>query len=877
MTVTFNQAVNVTGEPQLELQVGDDARQAAYSSGTGSAALVFSYTVAMDDEDTDGIAIDANKLVLNGGTIAAVSGGLAANLDHLAEAADSGHKVDGVRPTLEDAKNFGLANTVELVYSEPLQMLETFGAGGFTVKINGTDATILFVSTAATPEFLLVVFDPSVSQMRHGDTVTVSYTPPASNPVRDLAGNTIPSLTDEEVENQIPEPAAISSVALSSDPGTDATYGVGDTIDATVTFDRPVKVDEVAGTPSLELDVGGTARQAAYSSGSGDAELVFSYTVVAGDEDADGVSVGENKLEADDEAIGHSVEVEGVEIIAPANIDHNAVPDNAGHKVDGVAPIFLTAAVDTTSDDKALVMTYDEPLDTGSVPAGSAFSVTVGTATAANPDAVAVSGRTVTLTLAAAVGASDTVTLDYTKPASNPVQDVHGNDAATFSGQAVSVTTGPAASTDATLSGLVLNDGTNDLTLTPSFASATEAYTAEVVNSVESVTVTATANDGGATAATLPADADANAAGHQVALRRRRHRHHGDGHGRRRDHDKDLHGDGDPRGGRLHRRDAERPGAERRHERPDAHPELRLGHRGLHGGGGEQRRVRHGHGHGERWRRDGGNPAGGRRRQRDRPPGGPRRRRHRHHGDGHGRRRDHDKDLHGHGHAGQPGDGDAAARRDGAVRLEPEAERLHPGRQVPVAVHSLVEKKGRFLGHRGVQHLGSGPGRGRPRGHPGLQPHLPDAGQHGGHRRQGQHGDHGHGRVHPLAERRPGRRRLRGLLRRLVGRGGHGTPRDRRGGEHPQQLADLDGECRRRHGIVQQHRQPSPGQFRQRLGAGRQAQQRFPRPRIRQHGSQKRQQERLCSLWRVHGRTGRRAGRAHQPAGGPGGAPRRST
>ena len=74
------------------------------------------------------------------------------------------------------------------------------------------------------------------------------------------------------------------------------------------------------------------------------------------------------------------------------------------------------------------------------------------------------------------------------------------------------------ASTDATLSGLVLNDGTNDLTLTPSFATDTEAYTAEVANSVESVTVTATANDGGATAATLPADADASAAGHQVAL-----------------------------------------------------------------------------------------------------------------------------------------------------------------------------------------------------------------------------------------------------------------------------------------------------------------------------------------------------------------------
>ena len=152
--------------------------------------------------------------------------------------------------------------------------------------------------------------------MRHGDTVTVSYTPPASNPVRDLAGNTADGLTDKAVENQIPAPATISSVALSSDPGTDDTYAIGDTIEATVTFDRPVKVDSAADAPSLELDVGGTARQAAYSSGSGDAELEFSYTVVAGDEDADGVSIGENKLEDDDEAIGHSVEVEGSKFCA---------------------------------------------------------------------------------------------------------------------------------------------------------------------------------------------------------------------------------------------------------------------------------------------------------------------------------------------------------------------------------------------------------------------------------------------------------------------------------------------------------------------------------------------------------------------------------
>ena len=203
---------------------------------------MFSRTVAEGDEDPDGISIPANSLALLGATITAVSGGLAANLDYEAVDADAGHKVDGVRPTLESAEGF--AGSVELKYSEPLQAFDLVGAGGVTVKINGTDATILFVSvTEASNDYFTVGFHPDVSEIRYGDTVTVSYTPPASNPVRDLAGNTAGVLTDEAVENQTLQPAAISSVALSSDPGTDATYGVGESIVATVTFDRPVKVD----------------------------------------------------------------------------------------------------------------------------------------------------------------------------------------------------------------------------------------------------------------------------------------------------------------------------------------------------------------------------------------------------------------------------------------------------------------------------------------------------------------------------------------------------------------------------------------------------------------------------------------------------------
>ena len=82
----------------------------------------------------------------------------------------------------------------------------------------------------------------------------------------------------------------------------------------------------------------------------------------------------------------------------------------------------------------ALAIAFSETLDTGSVPAASAFTVTVGTATRglATNNGVTVSGATVTLTLASAVVGADAVKVRYTKPATNPLQDAASNAVATF-------------------------------------------------------------------------------------------------------------------------------------------------------------------------------------------------------------------------------------------------------------------------------------------------------------------------------------------------------------------------------------------------------------------------------------------------------------
>ena len=95
-SVRFNKTVTVTGSPQLGLTVGSVTRQASFEGGAREV-VTFTYTVAADETDTDGVSVAADALSLNGGTIRD-SANQNANRTHGALADDENHRVDGVKP-----------------------------------------------------------------------------------------------------------------------------------------------------------------------------------------------------------------------------------------------------------------------------------------------------------------------------------------------------------------------------------------------------------------------------------------------------------------------------------------------------------------------------------------------------------------------------------------------------------------------------------------------------------------------------------------------------------------------------------------------------------------------------------------------------------
>ena len=121
VTVTFSEAVDATSDTDFVLSVAG-AKRAPLLSGSGTATLVFGYTVVSSDEDTNGIWIGDETRTLVGnrngepqnGTITSVANGAAAVLDHTELGTDSDHKVDGSRTTANVAPSFSSSATISV-------------------------------------------------------------------------------------------------------------------------------------------------------------------------------------------------------------------------------------------------------------------------------------------------------------------------------------------------------------------------------------------------------------------------------------------------------------------------------------------------------------------------------------------------------------------------------------------------------------------------------------------------------------------------------------------------------------------------------------------------------------------------------------------
>ena len=198
--LTFSEPVTVTGTPKLEVRVGKETRQTVYESGTGTSELVFAYSIAEGDRDSDGVSIEAGSLLLDEGTIQDELGN-AALPDHEGLEDDPRHKVDGVRPVLAAGKEASVKkDTLMLTFAEALDGSLTPEAEDFKVEVQGKDRDVSEVKVGGSTVRLSLA-----SAVKAGESVTVSFaadTEAEAQPIRDAAGNGASGFTEQAVTNR---------------------------------------------------------------------------------------------------------------------------------------------------------------------------------------------------------------------------------------------------------------------------------------------------------------------------------------------------------------------------------------------------------------------------------------------------------------------------------------------------------------------------------------------------------------------------------------------------------------------------------------------------------------------------------------------------
>ena len=195
-SVRFNKIVTVTGEPQLRLRVGTLTHEATYQDSAGEV-IRFAYTVADGDSDDNGVSIDADSLLLNGGTIQD-SDNQDAVRTHSAVAANANHRVDASRPVLQSAK----ANLTELIltYNEALDETSVPPTSAFTVRVDGVGHGSVTDVVVDGSEVTLTL---SQAVAYGEDGATVSYTP-GTPPLQDLLGNAAATVSSQTVTSEVP-------------------------------------------------------------------------------------------------------------------------------------------------------------------------------------------------------------------------------------------------------------------------------------------------------------------------------------------------------------------------------------------------------------------------------------------------------------------------------------------------------------------------------------------------------------------------------------------------------------------------------------------------------------------------------------------------
>ena len=452
ITLNLNESVTVAGgTPTLTL---NDGGTAIYNGGSGTNALTFNYTVGAGQNTS---ALAATAFNLNSATISDGAGN-AANLS-LSGLTQSGPQIDAVTPTassLTESPSNGDLNAGKTV-TFTLNFNEAVTVAGGTPTLTLNDGGTATYSGGSGTNALSFSYTVGAGQ----NTAALGATAVNLNSaiITDGAGNaanlSLSGLTQSGPQIDTITPT-ITSLAESPSSGD---LNAGKAVTITLGMSELVTVNTTGGTPTLSLNDGGTA---AYTGGSGTNALIFSYTVLQGQNTPDLMETAVNLY-------GATI-ADGAGNIA--NLSLAGVPQGSPQ-------------IDTTTP---IITSLTESPPSGDLNAGKTVTLTLNLS-----EAVTVAGGAPMLTLndggtATYSGGSGTnaVTFSYTVGAG---QNTAALAATAVNLNSATITDGAGNAANLALSGLTQSGPQIDA-LTPTVSSLVESPASGELNAGQTVTLT---------------------------------------------------------------------------------------------------------------------------------------------------------------------------------------------------------------------------------------------------------------------------------------------------------------------------------------------------------------------------------------------------
>lgn len=182
---------------------------------------------------------------------------------------------------------------------------------------------------------------------------------------------------------QVKEKAGSSGLISDHRPATNAftlqnlaakTYVTGETLTLNLSFPYPVIVDTSGGTPSLQLMIGSTTRQAGYVSGAGTTTLRFVYTIDISDGDSDGITFNSISLNGAILTFDNQGVITNCSTTISSKTFTDVLVDNTGPVITGF-DISNFAGFYHLGEKISFTLTFDEPVYvTGAPSLGLEFS-----------------------------------------------------------------------------------------------------------------------------------------------------------------------------------------------------------------------------------------------------------------------------------------------------------------------------------------------------------------------------------------------------------------------------------------------------------------------------------------------------------------------